>query len=125
MGLRLNRLRVFVPKDAASSGAITIVPSQARALISLRNEIPGGSLVRVLLMGATQHPSSTYSYEADGKGFSLPFPLGTLARPIYCCRDLGAYLEFQDSFSIAVQNNGTQPHRYAAIVITEPTVSSY
>lgn len=125
MGLRLSRLRVFVPKDAASSGAITVVPGQARALVSLRNDIPGGSLVRVLLLGATQHPNSTYSYEADGKGFSLPFPLGTLSHPIYCCRDLGAYLEFQDSFSIAVQNNGTTPHRYAAIVITEPTVSHY
>jgi len=124
VGLRLSRLRVFVPKDAASSGAITVVPGQARALVSLRNDIPGGSVVRILVMGATQHPASTYSYEADGKGFSIPFPLGTLINPLYTCLHFGSFVEFQDSFSIAVQNNDTKPHRYAALVITEPTVST-
>lgn len=99
---------------------MTVVPGQARALVSIQAD---GILTRVLLLGATQHPASVYSYEADGKGLSLPFPLGTLSRPIYTCRDLGAYLEFQDSFTIAVANNGTKPHRYAAIVIAEPTVT--
>lgn len=119
MGIRLSRLRAFVPSDAATSGAITVVPGQSRPLVTLRNEVPG-SVTRVLVMGATQHPASLYSYEADGKGFSLPFPLGTLVNPIYCCHHLGGYLEFQDTFTIAVQNNGPKPHRYAALVIAEP-----
>jgi hypothetical protein len=108
-----------------TQGAITVVPGQTRPLIQLANDYPTGTVVRVLVLGATQHPATTYAYEADGAGFSLPFPLGTVIHPIYTCHHLGAYLEFQDTFSIAVTNNGTKPHRYAAIVISEPTVSKY
>jgi len=100
-----------------------VVPGQSRLLLQLRNERPNGGAVRILVLGVTQHPSSTYAYEADGKGFALPFPLGTLVHPLHTCRDLGAYIEFQDTFSIAVSNNGNRPHRYAAIVITEPSTS--
>jgi len=100
-----------------------VVPGQTRTLLHLRNASPRGDLVRILVLGVTQHPQTTYAYEADGKGFALPFPLGTLVHPLHTCRDLGAYIEFQDTFSIAVSNHGTRPHRYAAIVITEPSTS--
>lgn len=122
MALRLSRLRAHVPADAATSGAITVAPGQSRPLVSLKTEAQG-SLTRILILGCTQHPDTTYSYETDGKGFSLPIPLGTLITPVYTCRDLGQYLEFQDTFTIAVQNNGTKPHRYAALVVVEPTVT--
>lgn len=122
-GLRLNRLKVLVPAEGTTPGALTVAPGQSRPLISLKNDYPGGSLVRILVMGATQHPGTLYTYESDGKGVSLPFPLGTLINPLYTCHHFGAYIEFQDTFSLTVQNNDAKPHRYAALVIAEPTVS--
>ena len=124
MGLRLSRLKLSVPSDATTQGALIVAPGQTRPLIQLRNPAPLGTVVRILLLGATQHPASTYAYESDGTSFSLPFPLGTLVHPIYTCHHLGAYLEFQESFSITVTNNGTKPHRYAALVISEPPIRS-
>lgn len=105
-------------------GAIIVAPGQTRPLVQLRNPAPIGTVVRILALGATQHPASTYAYESDGAGFSLPFPIGTYQDPIYTCHYLGAYLEFQESFSITVTNNGTKPHLYAAIVISEPPIRS-
>lgn len=124
MGLRLNRLKVSVPADASASGALIVAPGQTRPLVQLRNPAPIGTVVRVLVLGATQHPASVYAYESDGAGFNLPFPLGTLVHPIYTCHHFGAYLEFQETFSITVTNNGTKPHRYAALVISEPPIRS-
>lgn len=88
--------------------------------MSLRNDIPG-SVVRVLGMHAA--PRDDVFLGGGRQGLLAPVPLGTLANPRYTCHHLGGYLEFQDGFSIAVQNNGTKPHRYAALVLREPTVS--
>lgn len=94
---------------------VEVLADETKEIINLAG-FSATSLIKIVGMGITQHPDTTYTYNTDGVLTQVPIPLGTFFDPIFTCRDLGSFIEVENDFSVTVRNNSTTGRLYAAIV---------
>lgn len=93
-------------------GPLRLEPGETDILVNHRNQFKDRRF-SIVSLGVTQHPNTTYTYVVDGRSFELVAPLGTFINPLYTCRDLGAYIDVDETFQVIVTNDDDQVHRYA------------
>jgi hypothetical protein len=100
------------------SQTIVVLPGEKKIIHEVRPFTPTSETV-IVAMGVTQHPGTVYTYNSDGRVLGpSPYPLGEFHKPIWTCRDMGQWLSIGEVLTIHVENQDTEAHMYASLLLT-------